>query len=175
MWSSGAAPDNDNGKGKYDDRNQIDKKDETKSTHFISIPIALNSIDIQQSFKGFRETILGDKNLDVVNQLQLNRGNFTFSSMLHLTCFQLDLIDETKLSKAKSMMKELENEFQQIGSNLEIAFKGLKTPAYLNPASAQALFAEIDSSKNNKDSYDSLRKIVHRLVEECLERGLLTK
>ena len=47
MWSSGAAPDNDNGKGKYDDRNQIEKKDEIKSTHFISIPIALNTIDIQ--------------------------------------------------------------------------------------------------------------------------------
>ena len=47
-------------------RNQGEKSD-MKSTHFISIPIALNSIDIQQSFKGFRETILGDKNLDVVN------------------------------------------------------------------------------------------------------------
>lgn len=54
-------------------------------------------------------------------------------------------------------MKELENEFQEIGKGLEIAFKGLKTPDYLNPASAKALFAEIDSSKDNKVSYDSLR------------------
>ena len=72
-------------------------------------------------------------------------------------------------------MKELENEFQMIGQNLEIAFKGLKTPDYINPSAAQAIFAEIDSSKNNKEGFDSLRKIVHRLIDECLSRDLLKK
>ena len=95
--------------------------------------------------------------------------------MLHLTICQLDLLDETKLNAAKSMMKELENEFQQIGQDLQIAFKGLKTSDYINPSSAQALFAEIDSSKSNKDGVDALKKIIHRLIEECLERDILKK
>ena len=56
----------------------------------------------------------------------------------------MDLSDQNKLVAAKAMMKDLENEFQKIGQNLEVSFKGMKTSDYINPSMATALYAEID-------------------------------
>ena len=82
-----------------------------QGTHFISIPIALGSPDTQDFFQGFREAILTDLDLDACKDHQLTRGNFTRASMLHLTIVQMDLGTDEKLSSAKAMMKDLENEF----------------------------------------------------------------
>jgi len=54
-------------------------------THLISVPLVLNHPDLQKAFIGFRETILSDPLLEVSMRAQINRSNFTFPSMLHLT------------------------------------------------------------------------------------------
>jgi hypothetical protein len=52
------------------------------------------------------------------------------------------------MSLAKTMMKDLENEFQNLSicsqGDIEISFKGLKTNEYINPSKASALFLEVD-------------------------------
>lgn len=41
---------------------------ESKPTHFISIPISLDSLSVQKSFQGFRETLLSDERLEACSQ-----------------------------------------------------------------------------------------------------------
>jgi hypothetical protein len=58
------------------------------------------------------------------------------------------LSTDIKLALAKTMMKDLENEFQNLSicsqGDIEISFKGLKTNEYINPSKASALFLEVD-------------------------------
>jgi len=54
-------------------------------THLISVPLVLNNPDLQRAFIGFRETVLTDPTLEIAQKAQVNRNNFTFPSMLHLT------------------------------------------------------------------------------------------
>ena len=52
----------------------------------------------------------------------------------------------------------------------------MKTSDYINPSLATALYAEIDSkSSSNRMGLNNLKKIVHRLIEESLERGIVSK
>ena len=46
-------------------------EEQAKQTHFISMPLALDDIDVQRSFLGFRETVLSDKSLEAVQNRQL--------------------------------------------------------------------------------------------------------
>ena len=94
--------------------------------------------------------------------------------MLHLTIVQMDLSDENKLNQAKAMMKDLENEFQKQGGQLTISFKGLKTSDFMNPSMATALYADIDQ-KSQVQGYNNLKKIISRIIEEALNRSLVTK
>ena len=74
-------------------------------------------------------------------------------------------------------MKDLENELQSslAGQELEIAFKGLRTSDYINPSRASALYAEIDEEFLKTKGYENIKKVVHRIVEESLKRGLVSK
>lgn len=58
----------------------------------------------------------------------------------------MNLQEQSKLNAAKSMMKELENEFQVMlgGEQLELNFQGMKTSDYINPTQSSALYLEID-------------------------------
>ena len=89
----------------------------------------------------------------------------------------MNLEDDKNLALAKTMMKDLENEFQSklAGQQLEIAFKGLKTSDYINPTRASALYAEIDEEFARSESYANIKKVIHRIVEESLKRGLVSK
>lgn len=74
------------------------------------------------------------------------------------------------------MMKDLETELQNEGFGnepFELKFKGLKTSDYINPTQATALFCDID--RNNLEGIDKLKKLVHRIVQESLQRGLVSK
>lgn len=107
-----------------------EEEDEKKFTHFISIPISLNNQDVQRNFINFRQTLLQDQSLEAASKNQLSRGNFTCTSMLHLTILQLNLASEKKINEAKAMMKDLEHEFQSNAmckDDVAISFKGLKT------------------------------------------------
>ena len=66
---------------------KIDKnmEEQTVQTHFVSIPLALNDIDIQRSYLGFRETLLADSSLKAVSGRQFSSQHFTHPNMLHLT------------------------------------------------------------------------------------------
>ncbi len=70
----------------------------------------------------------------------------------------MDLSDQNKLVAAKAMMKDLENEFQKIGQNLEVSFKGMKTSDYINPSMATALYAEIDQKASVRVFCDGVAK-----------------
>jgi len=61
------------------------------------------------------------------------------------------------------------------GQQLELYFKGLRTSDYINPTEASALYCEIDDNSLKSKSYDNLKKIINRFVEECLKRQLVTK
>ena len=58
---------------------------------------------------------------------------------------------------------------------IKIPFKGLKTSEFVNPAKANSLFLEIDSNAISTQEYLNLRKIVHRVIEECLIRKFVTR
>lgn len=94
--------------------------------------------------------------------------------MLHLTIIQMDLADENRLNQAKAMMKDLENEFQKQGGQLSISFKGLKTSDYMNPSLATALYADIDT-RSQVQGFNNLKKIISRIIEEALNRSLVSK
>lgn len=116
----------------------------------LTVPLTLNSQELQSAFIDFRDTVLNDRKLDVYQSNQLTKQNFTFPSMLHLTFLHLDLKDPAKLDEAKKMMKEIEAEFQNTGllasdgGNLTLNCKGLKTSGYINPSKATALYLDID-------------------------------
>lgn len=76
--------------------------------------------------------------------------------MLHLTICQLNLATEQKVNAAKAMMKDLETEFQNNAmckDDIQIAFKGLKTSAFMNPSRASAMFLEIDEKSKRTGSF----------------------
>ena len=72
-------------------------EDKKNYSHMITIPLSLNSEKLQSNFIGFREKVLQDPKLDLAKEAQINRNNFTFPSMLHLTIIHLDLNDREKL------------------------------------------------------------------------------
>jgi len=80
------------------------------------------------------------------------------------------------------MMKEIETEVQKSGmmatngGELVLNFKGLKASDMINPSESQSLYCDIDkTSPSSVSGYDKLKKLIHRITEECLNRGLVTK
>jgi hypothetical protein len=51
----------------------------------------------------------------------------------------------------------------------------LKTSDYINPTRASALYAQIDQEFVTSQSYANIKMVVHRIVEESLKRGLVSK
>jgi hypothetical protein len=57
-----------------------------------------------------------------------------------------------------------------------VNFKGLKTPEYINPVKATALFLEIDKNDAQSSSgFAKLKQIINRIVTECIKLDLVTK
>lgn len=90
----------------------------------------------------------------------------------------MNLESEHKLNEAKSMMKDLETEFQSKAlckDDLAISFRGLKTSQFMNPSRATAMYLEIDDKTKRTSSYQTLKKIINLVIEAALSRDLVSK
>ena len=77
------------------------------------------------------------------------------------------------------MMKDLEAAIQsgELGNvgDIELEFSGLRTNDFINPSQASALYLDIAQQAQKSASYFTLRKIIDRIVSECLARNLVSK
>lgn len=94
--------------------------------------------------------------------------------MLHLTLLMLNLADQEKLEKAKTLMRALEpllkREFFGVSEEecttgtpkpVYLTFKGLATFQYLNPSQAKTIYVDLKKDEN----YDLLKKITSKIFK----------
>jgi len=145
-------------------------------THFISVP--LNTAQMQQSFRDFKEQALDATSTESYSVRKIDESVFQTPTLLHLTVGVLALMDDYEREKAKTLLQECKESVIRpiLGTEpLQIKIQGLEIMND-DPAEVDVIYAKIQSedvSGNNDD--DALQKISDGLVQKFVAAGLMAK